>query len=576
MVKVETGKEVAGILFEKGLINQETLSSVRLEQVSTGRPAEEIILERGLVSPKDLAMARAEFLGLPYALLSDIEIPNEILETIPESIANRYILIPFEKKVNALSVAMSDPLDLQVIEFLEKKTKLKIRPHLAEDEAIVSAIKRQYGKALRVEVTKALEEVEPTLKIEEQIKTLEKAEETIREAPVAKIISAILEYAAKVRASDVHIEPTEGDTRVRYRIDGILQERLKLPRAVHNSLISRVKILAGLKIDERRVPQDGRIKVQIADKEIDVRVATLPTVLGEKTAIRLLEAHGKIPDLPDLGLRGISLKRLEEIIRRPNGIYLVTGPTSSGKTVTLASCLSKVNSVRINIVTLEDPVEIGIPGVNQVQIHPQAGLTFATGLRSLVRQDPNVIMVGEIRDGETATLSIHAALTGHVVFSTLHTNSAAGAVPRLLDMGVEAFLLASVLIGVQAQRLVRKICPDCKEEYEAPDPIEERVRKILAEYFGGAVKVIKKGKLILYRGKGCEKCGHSGYYGRTGIFEILLNSPDISELMLEHKPTDQIHRKALEEGMLSLVQDGFLKAMEGITTVEEVFRVVEE
>jgi type II secretory ATPase GspE/PulE/Tfp pilus assembly ATPase PilB-like protein len=364
-----------------------------------------------------------------------------------------------------------------------------------------------------------------------------------------------------------------------------LEEKRVLPKEMHSSVVARIKILASMKIDEKRVPQDGRFKVQVGKTETDLRISTLPTVYGEKVVIRLLKEEGAVYTYKDLGMKGLALKRYEEITRRPNGMILVTGPTSSGKTVTLASTLSKLNTARVNIITLEDPVEIHIKGVNQVQVNVQAGLTFAQGLRSFLRQDPNIIMVGEIRDGETAELAVHAALTGHLVLSTLHTNSAAGAIPRLLDMDVEGFLLSSTLNAVLAQRLVRKVCAFCKEEYDAPGEVQEQISEAMAEIEKNkvimakdpdAAKIIKetKGKKYkLVRGKGCNKCDSSGYKGRMGIFELLVVSDSIAHAALENNPASKLQAIAVEEGMLTLVQDGFLRVLSGETTLEEVMRV---
>lgn len=576
---VTVKKGIEDILQERGLLTAEQVSDLKIEQINFGRPIEEIIEERKLVEPRALAEAKAEFLGIPYVDLSEIDIPAEVLGLIPRAVAARNVLIPFKAEKGIISVAMADPLDLQVIEFIERSAKLKVKPFHAEREAIEKAIEAQYQKTLGEEVTEALEEVGAPLRLEEA-KDIEREPEVIRKSPVADIVSAILRYAARSRASDVHIEPMEEKVRIRYRIDGVLHERLTLPMELHSSIVSRIKILSNLNIAERRIPQDGRFKIEYGEREIDLRVSTMPTSLGEKVAIRLLEETEKIPDFTELGMRGTALRRMEEVLRRPNGIIYITGPTGSGKTLTLASALSKINSPRVNIITLEDPVEVRIPGVNQTQINPPAGLTFASGLRSILRQDPDIIMVGETRDNETAELSVHAALTGHLVFSTLHTNSAAGALPRLIDMKVEPFLLTSSVVAVEAQRLVRKICLECKEEYEASKDEEEAVKGVLGSLYEKAPKTSKKGKLMLFKGgskgKKCEKCGGSGYSGRTGIFEVLLMSDTIGRLVLVQRPTREIEQQAIQEGMITLTQDGFMKVLEGITTIEEVLRVAEE
>jgi len=395
----------------------------------------------------------------------------------------------------------------------------------------------------------------------------------IREAPIAKIVETIVTFAMKARASDIHIEPQEDRTRVRYRIDGILQEKLILPRAVQDAVVSRIKILSDLKIDEKRIPQDGRFTYSVDGDEVDLRISTLPTVHGEKIVMRLLKKTGGVPTLSDLGLRGTALKNLENASHVPHGIVLVTGPTGSGKTTTLYSLLHKINTPKVNIVTLEDPVEYQMPGINQVQINPQAGLTFASGLRSFLRQDPNIIMVGEIRDKETAELAIQASLTGHLVFSTLHTNSASGALPRLLDMEAEPFLLASSMTLVMAQRVLRKICDFCKEEYEPEQEVVEDIKKELGPIYDGWVQQHKKEKPTLFRGKGCDHCSGTGYQGRVGIYEVLVVTEKIGKIILERKPASDIENQAVEDGMLLMLQDGYLKALEGITTLEEVLRV---
>src|SRR3990172_3647232 len=522
MPELAPTKRIEDLLVEQSLLTVQKVQELKLESAKVGRPIEDLIGEKKLVEVEVLAQVRSQILGIPYTNLGGLEIPAEILNLIPQTTATRYNLIPFEKSNSTLKVAMADPLDLQVIGFLERRTGLKIEPYLATFDTLKEKIEIQYRKTLGEEVTAALEEAGAgeALKIEES-KDLEREQETIRKSPVAEIVSSIFSYAARNRASDVHIEPVEDKTRVRFRVDGVLQERLTLPKEIHSSIISRIKILSDLKIDEKRIPQDGRIKIEVGGREIDLRVATMPTSHGEKVAIRLLEETESIPTLTELGMRGVSLKRMEEVMRRPNGIVLVTGPTGSGKTLTLAAVLTKVNSPRVNIVTVEDPVEVRIPGVNQTQINPAAGLTFAAVLRAFLRQDPNIIMVVEVRDNETAELAVHAALTGHLVFSTLHTNSASGALPRLIDMRIEPFLLTSTVIAIEAQRLVRKVCPECKVEYEVLPEVTKKIKETLGSFYEKTNKTEKKDKLILFKGgsKGveCKTCAGSGYSGRTGI-----------------------------------------------------------
>ncbi len=585
-----TEKGVEDVLFEEGKLNKDILSSVKIESINTGKSVEEILVSRNLAKAEDISRARGSLLGIEYFDPNSRPIPADVLAKIPEPVARRYNLLPFqyEQDSNTLHVAMADPLDLQIIEFIERKSSAKIKPYISNPELISQAISTQYSQNLTTQVSEALEEVSGTVEAKEELQDLGKIEEVIKEAPVAKIVSTLLEYALKAKASDIHIEPQEDRTRVRYRIDGILQERVVLPKKVHEALVSRIKILSNLKIDEKRIPQDGRFTFKLKGMAVDLRIATLPTVNGEKIVMRLLPKSNSAPTLSDLGLRGTALKNFEENITKPHGIILITGPTGSGKTTTLFATLSKINSPKVNIVTLEDPVEYQIPGINQVQINIQAGLTFASGLRSFLRQDPNVIMVGEIRDGETADLAIQASLTGHLVFSTLHTNSAAGSLPRLLDMGAETFLLASSINCVVAQRVVRKICLKCKEEFVPPSQVMDDMKKTLGNLLNPKHIELSKeeekdlselhdtSKIKLYRGKGCDDCGDSGYQGRIAIFEVLPINEKNGRLILERAPAGKIEEQAVEDGMVKLIQDGYLKALEGLTTIEEVLRVAKE
>ncbi len=563
---------IADVLAAEGALTPAQLDQIKLEHINTGKDVKKIIVEQNFVSEDQLARASAHFHNIPFVSLDETGIAPEALTYLPQAVAERYNLIPFgySREKNELSVAMVDPLDLAAIEFLEKKAGTKVKPYQATREAIQKAISERYAKGLTTEVKAALkeagEEPTPTKAVD-----ITKLGEVIREAPVAKIVSTVLEFAIRARASDIHIEPEEDKTRVRYRIDGILHEKLILPKKVHEAVVSRIKILSGMKIDEKRVPQDGRFNFKVSDKEVDLRVSCLPTSHGEKIVMRLLKKGGKIPTLPDLGLRGRALNNLEEAILKPHGIIIVCGPTGSGKTTTLYSLLDKINTTKINIMTLEDPIEYRIMGVNQVQVNPGAGLTFASGLRSFVRQDPDVILVGEIRDQETTELAVQAALTGHLVFSTLHTNDAAGAIPRLLDLGAEPFLLASAMTCVVGQRICRRICTACKEAYKPEAPVAEDIKKILDKLYKEP-----EGGLKLYRGKKCPECNSTGYFGRVGIFEVLPITEKVGRLILERSPASDIEKQALEEGMITMKQDGYLKVLEGTTTIEEVLRVAEE
>jgi len=564
---VSSGQTVIDVLVSEGVLTREQGEKIKLDYLSTGVSIDELIRGSGLVKEEQLARARAKFYNLPFVDLLEKAVSPEALNLLPKVVAERYRVVPFDvdKSKGEMALAMADTLDMEAIEFIERKTGLKVRAYSAVPGDIDLVIEERYSQSLAAEVTAALKETGQ----EDRIVDIKKLGQIIREAPIAKIVSTLLEFAMRSRASDVHIEPQEGKTRVRYRIDGILHEKLVLPRKVHDALVSRIKILSGMKIDEKRLPQDGRFNFKAGEEEVDLRVSSLPTTNGEKIVMRLLKKSGGVPTFQDLGLRGLALKNLEEAILRPHGIVLVCGPTGSGKTTTLYSVLSKINTTRVNIVTLEDPVEYAIPGVNQVQINPQAGLTFASGLRSFLRQDPNVILVGEIRDSETSDLAVQAALTGHLVFSTLHTNNASGAVPRLVDMGAEPFLLASSITSIASQRIVRKICAECKKEYSPAMEVISDIEVVLG-------KILKDKMVKLFKGEGCSACGDSGYSGRIGIFEVIKISEKVAKLILERSPAGEIEKQATEDGMVTMKQDGYMKVLEGVTTIEEVLRVAQD
>lgn len=567
-ILMASAQSLIDILTAENIIPKDLAEQLKVEFYNTGVNEEEVLLKKKLVSEEQLVGAKAKLLGVEYVKLAGKGISPDVLTLIPEPVARRYNVFPFylDGQTNELHLAMADPLNLQIIEFIERKTGKKVKSFLALPREIIQIIDEQYSQNLSTEVTEALKET-----VGPEVQTFDSAQigEIIREAPIAKIVSTVLEFAMKSRASDVHIEPEEKETRVRYRIDGILNEKLALPKKVHEAVISRIKILAQMKIDERRIPQDGRFNFKLGSDEVDLRISTLPTVWGEKVVMRLLKKSGGVPKLPELGLRGIALKNLETQILRPHGIILVTGPTGSGKTTTLYAVLSRLNTLKVNILTLEDPVEYKIAGINQVQINPAAGLTFANGLRAFLRQDPNIILVGEIRDRETTDLAIQAALTGHLVFSTLHTNDAAGALPRLLDMQAEPYLVASSLNASVGQRIARKICNSCKESFAPPPEVVEDIKKVLGSlYSGNPIKV--------YRGKGCLECGNSGYLGRIGIFEVLPISEKIARLILQRASSQDIAKEAFSEGMITMKQDGYLKVLEGITSIEEVLRVAQD
>ncbi len=572
----KTYKNLREVLKDEGLIKDEVFEEINLRQLKTGESEEEIIKSMRLVSDDDFVKAKAKFLKVPFVDLDNTAFSPEALSLVPESVAQKYNIVPYrlDTKTKTLFVTMVNPLDLETLEFLEKKTSLKISAAMSTQKQVEGFIKEKYirEKSITSEVNKALDE----RKTDEM--DMKKAQDKVSvEAPVAKIVSTILEYAIKSRASDVHIEPQEENVRIRYRIDGILQEKYLLPRNVHDAVVSRIKILSDLKIDEKRVPQDGRFFFSVDGNDVDLRVSTLPTTYGEKVVMRLLKKSQKVPTLPDLGLRGLALKNLMASIQRPHGIIIVCGPTGSGKTTTLYSVLDVVSTPKVNVVTIEDPVEYQMKGVNQVQVNVQAGLTFASALRSFLRQDPNVIMVGEIRDAETADLAINAALTGHLVFSTLHTNDASGVPPRLLDMGAEPFLLVSSLNCVVGQRVLRRVCKDCIGEREMTPDEEKEIKTTLGPIYDLIEDKYKKEgkKMMIPKVVGCEKCNNTGYMGRIAIYEVMPISEKISKLIIEKAAASSIQKQAMDDGMLTMKQDGYVKVLEGITTLDEVVRVAQ-
>ncbi|OGH13984.1 MAG: hypothetical protein A3H50_02140 [Candidatus Levybacteria bacterium RIFCSPLOWO2_02_FULL_37_10] len=562
---------ILDVLASERLITAQQMEEIKVKSASLGRPYEETLTSLNIVPAGKLAEARAKLLGIPFISLSSTSFSPQALSMISRAVAERFLLIPFlyDEKTRTLSVAMANPVDLEALEFIRQKTGLNIKTFAASADDVEKVIDQQYRQEIVGEVGEALRQTEEFTKT--RTIDIKQIAEIIKEAPIAKIVSTILGYAVSSRASDVHIEPQADRIRVRYRIDGILYDRLSLPKTVQEAVVSRIKILSSMKIDEHRTPQDGRFNFKVDNNEVDLRISVMPASEGEKIVMRLLRKSGGIPTLPDLGLTGVSLKNFETSILRPHGIILVCGPTGSGKTTTLYSVLEKLNTTRVNIMTLEDPVEYQMSGVNQVQINPAVGLTFATGLRSFLRQDPDIILVGEIRDRETTELALQASLTGHLVFSTLHTSDASGALPRLTDLGAEHFLLSSTMNAIAGQRIVRRICSYCRETYPPLAQIVDEIRNVLGKLFP-----LANGEIKLSRGKGCEKCAGSGYLGRIGIFEVLPVSNKISDLIFEHPDSSAIEKEAILEGMITMKQDGYLKVLQGITTPEEVIRVAQE
>ncbi len=562
-----------------GLIQQPVFERLEAEEKKLGHAfkIDEWLIVQKIIDEEDLTQAKATFFGLPYVDLRKSSMPQEASALIPKESIVFYNFAPFSFKNNILQVALTDPTDLQALqalEFVGQKQGVQVQLYVASRTSVDVVLGKR--KNLTSVVGQALQDFKTQRDKEVVAKPKVTTTENIEGAPIIRIVDVILSNAIEAKASDIHIEPSDTDVRVRYRIDGILHTSLMLPKHVHPAIISRLKILTNLKIDESRLPQDGRFHVEVAGKSVDLRVSILPLIYGEKVVMRILDKSGKVPTLEDLGVRGKALEWVLENIKKTHGIFLITGPTGSGKSTTLYSILSMINTMSVNIITLEDPVEYFIEGVNQSQINPDIGLTFAAGLRSILRQDPNVIMVGEVRDKETAELAVQAALTGHLVFSTLHTNNAIGAMPRLMDMEIEPFLLTASVNVVAAQRLVRKICMDCRKAMPMPEPVSKQLKAELAGvpevYFEGVNVDFKE----YYKGEGCDKCEKTGYRGRMGIFEVLPMTPEIQDLILAKKPNQQILEVATKLGMISMRQDGIIKVLRGETTLEEVVRVSKE
>lgn len=512
---------------------------------------------------------------ISFVDLSKTIVPKEILQKIPEKLARRYKLVPIEETENILTVAMVDPQDIEAKELIKKQVQKTIMPRLASEEDI-NAILDQYN-GLETEVKEAIKtanEEKTTSENEEEKSVL--VESVSDNAPASRIVTSILRRAVRDKASDVHIEPSEGMVEVRFRLDGVLKKKISLPKDIEAAVVSRIKILSDMKIDEQRLPQDGRFSINFENRRVDFRVSTMPVANGEKIVMRVLDKMTGILTIEELGIRGSSLETLKENIEKSHGMTLVTGPTGSGKTTTLYALIDKLYSEGVNIVTLEDPIEYRMPGVNQSQVNSEIDYTFASGLRSIVRQDPDIIMIGEIRDKETAEMAVHAALTGHIVLSTLHTNDATGAAPRLIDMGVEPFLLTSALNVVVGQRLARKICAECKEEVDVSDierkKIEEEIEKMPEKEKVEA----KQKELKFFHGKGCKSCNDTGFKGRIGLYEVFSLNEKIKEIVLSKQPASVIQEEAIKNGMITMLQDGILKAIDGVTTLEEVWRVTKE
>jgi type IV pilus assembly protein PilB len=577
-------QQLKAFLIDAKLITEEKFRECEKKAKEDKKEIDEILISEGIITQDQLIKLKAYILGIPFVNLEKEVVDPEVLKIIPEPIAKTHNIVAFRKRGKDLEVAMLDPEDLKILEFLKKTTDLRILPRLTTSESIKNLL-RQYQKTLSVEfgelIKKEAEGIK-TIEEEETLKEKTELERMAKELPIIRIVDVLIKHAILERASDIHIEPMEKEVLVRYRIDGILRDMMTLPKSTAPGIVARIKILANLKLDEHRLPQDGRFKVETEEYKYAVRVSILPVYDGEKVVMRLLPESAKAFTLEELGLRGKALKDVEMNLKRPTGMILVTGPTGSGKTTTLYSMISILNTESVNISTIEDPIEYRIPRVNQTQVNPKIGLNFASGLRALLRQDPDIIMVGEIRDNETASLAVNAALTGHLVLSTLHTNSAAGAIPRLIDMKVEPFLISSTLNLIIAQRLVRKLYGEKEKYFLTPSQLEtlskycdiEKILKILVEE-----KIAKPGqsltKIPFFRPVPQKDCP-DGYKGRIGIFEVLPITSEIKELINKNATTDEIQIVAQRKGMRTMVEDGFIKAAQGITSIEEVLRVIIE
>ncbi|PIS04961.1 MAG: hypothetical protein COT81_03755 [Candidatus Buchananbacteria bacterium CG10_big_fil_rev_8_21_14_0_10_42_9] len=573
-------KQLVSKLVEQQLLPSDKQQHVINAAQKNQQSLEDYLLANKLVDGEALAQVKAELLNIPYADLRDKKISNEVLNTFTQEIAENYKFIAFERDQSTLKVGMLDPQDfkaVEAVEFVANEKNLNPQYYVISQESF-DRVSRMYS-ALVEEAKEVLENVGEQARFTERVPdvkvdTKEDLEKVIKSAPVAKMVLVILKHAQEGRASDIHIEPDFNASKVRYRIDGLLRVSLVLPKYIHSAIVSRIKVLANLKLDETRKPQDGRIRLAIDDKMVDFRVSTLPVAEGEKVVLRILDASKKVPTLEELGFNAEFRKIILDQIKKPHGLILLTGPTGSGKTTTLYTILQELNNEDTNIITLEDPIEYYMEGVNQSQVRPEIGYSFASGLRSILRQDPNVIMLGEIRDNESAELVIHSSLTGHMVFSTLHTNDAVGAIPRLIDMEVEPFLLGSTLRLVISQRLARRICTQCKTKAKLPAKTENQMIEVLGQVPPKYLVDAQIDKpLTFWKGDGCNKCGGTGYKGRVAVAEIVVVTDQIKEDINKEDPGPHVREHLKQQNFLSLMQDGVIKALRGDTTVDEVLRI---
>jgi len=565
------GRPLGEILRAVAGLSEAALDEALRAQTDEGGRLGEVLVARKVVSADDVAKALALQLDLPYHPQVALDsLDAELVRQVPINFAKQALILPLRLDGESVALLVADPLDTTVLDHARMLLQRNVSPHVATAAVIVDAINGIYDRAVN-EAEQLVGEMEAQ-DLQSLAHELEEPQDLLDvddEAPIIRLVNSLLFRAAKERASDIHIEPMERELLVRFRIDGVLQEIIKPPKRYQNSIVSRVKVMGQLNIAEKRLPQDGRIRIKLAGRDIDIRLSTIPCTFGERIVMRLLDKNTTLLDLTDIGMGVDTMRGMDQVIRRSHGIILVTGPTGSGKTTTLYAALSRINTPDLNILTVEDPVEYQLRGISQMAINPKIGLSFAAGLRSFLRQDPDVIMVGEIRDRETAEIAIQASLTGHLVFSTVHTNDAASAITRLVDMGVEPFLVASSLMAVMAQRLVRRVCPHCRESYR---PTAEELKEVALT----REAVARAGNPTIYRAKGCDACGGTGYRGRTGIYELLLVDDDIRQLTLKNVDSSTIKRTGVQKGMLTLLDDGARKVLAGETTLAEVLSVTQE
>jgi len=582
MPEIKLKLPITDYLFKQGKISAERVKELTEDAKRTGLTVDEILEERRIVSEIDIAKAKAEIFKVPFIDLAGQIIKKEILVLIPQEIAENYKLIGVEKKDNVLTIAMLNPADFkarEAVDFIARQQKFKTLYAVTTVAGFKNALSQYAG--LSHEIEEVMSEAEATFApVGGRVPWKGAVEEEEKVAPVAKLLASFLKYAVDNDASDIHIEPYMGKSRIRYRIDGVLHDRAMLPGYLHSALISRVKVLANLRLDETRIPQDGRIRAIVSEKEIDLRVSTLPLLGAEKISMRVLDPSKMDYTLENLGFEKKGVEIIKRNLEKPHGLILVTGPTGCGKTTTLYTCLKMLNRPEVNMMTLEDPIEYHVEGINQSQTRPEIGYTFASGIRSFVRQDPDIIMVGEIRDNETAELAIHAALTGHLVLSTLHTNNAVGAIPRLIDMKAEPFLISSCLNMIVAQRLVRKICNHCRQEVLLSDEAEKEAVEMLSKPYLeidlNKYRDKKTGKLKFYRGTGCSYCLQEGYKGRMALYETLEMTSRLQNIITGERRVVDIEEEAKKQKMMTMLENGYFKALEGITTIEEVLKVARD